>query len=125
MADASHLLEDPTFMALNPLEMVEYLERLNLSDSPPSPARANLLSGLRRMFENNAPLSQVCLVLLDILTDFHQQQEEEAHQQQQGEGEEEQRGNNGKNGGEKQEGNNDETGGEKQEEGDNDETGGS
>ncbi|PWA89498.1 dihydrolipoamide acetyltransferase, long form protein [Artemisia annua] len=75
MADPSRLLEDPTFMALSPLEMAEYLERLNMSDPNPSPAVAEVFSGLRLVklgfvFVFDVKVNQMCSRDRRTVTDF-------------------------------------------------------
>ncbi|PWA78403.1 zinc finger, RING/FYVE/PHD-type [Artemisia annua] len=71
-------------MALSPIEMIEYLQRLHMSEPHPNPAIACVLARLHHMLEDNVPLS----LMADILTDGFLQEEEE-----------EERGNNNDNGG--------------------------
>ncbi|PWA89090.1 Zinc finger, RING/FYVE/PHD-type [Artemisia annua] len=63
-----HLRDDPTFMALSSIQKIEYLQRLNMSEShlnPASASRARMLSGLQCMLENNVPLSYITPRIVD------------------------------------------------------------
>nr|GEU95859.1 reverse transcriptase domain-containing protein [Tanacetum cinerariifolium] len=67
------LFDDPTFMALSPIQMIECLQRVNMSRPDPIPRLTNLLSDLHSMFKNNVPDSQIKLVLAIIFKDIQQE----------------------------------------------------
>ncbi|GKE15811.1 hypothetical protein Tco_1423388 [Tanacetum coccineum] len=45
------LFDDPTFMALSPIQMIEYLLRFNMSQPDPIPELTSVLSDFHRMYE--------------------------------------------------------------------------
>ncbi|GJY00014.1 zinc finger, RING/FYVE/PHD-type containing protein [Tanacetum coccineum] len=58
------LFDDPTFMALSPIQMIEYLLRFNMSQPDPIPELTSVLSDFHRMYEDNVPTSIIELVMV-------------------------------------------------------------
>ncbi|GJX37285.1 zinc finger, RING/FYVE/PHD-type containing protein [Tanacetum coccineum] len=58
------LFDDPTFMALSPIQMIEYLLRFNMSQPDPILELTSVLSDFHRMYEDNVPTSIIELVMV-------------------------------------------------------------
>ncbi|GJZ19841.1 E3 ubiquitin protein ligase MBR1-like protein [Tanacetum coccineum] len=58
---SSLLDDDPSVMALSPIEMIEHFDRISMSKPRPNLLRADEILSLHEMLENNDPLSKIVL----------------------------------------------------------------